>query len=117
MKTKLFLIGLLAIFLSSFSMAATIEGSVSDNQTGTSISGAEVKLYKMGIIIRTVNTDKLGMFEFNWIEVLINDFCDLSKFVVLIGDGGVVGEEFGSDPSFGVAVETAGAVLIIGIGE
>jgi len=68
MKTKLFLIGILAIFLSSFSMAATIEGNVSDNLTGNSISGAEVKLYKMGIIIRTVNTDKVGMFEFKELD-------------------------------------------------
>ncbi len=68
MKTRIIFIGILTIVLSYFSMAATIEGNVSDNLTGNSITGAEVKLYKMGIIIRTVKTDKVGMFEFKELD-------------------------------------------------
>ncbi|MDD4149625.1 MAG: von Willebrand factor type A domain-containing protein [Bacteroidales bacterium] len=64
MKTKLFLTGLYLIFFTSILFSATIEGNVSDNATGNSISGAEVKLYKMGIIIRTTKTDNVGMFQF-----------------------------------------------------
>ncbi|PLX09541.1 MAG: hypothetical protein C0596_03145 [Marinilabiliales bacterium] len=68
MNTKIFLIGLFSVFFAAFASAATIEGSVSDNSTGSSIKGAEVKLYKMGIIIRTVETDKVGMFSFENLE-------------------------------------------------
>ena len=68
MKTKIFLIGLFSVFFSTFSFAATIQGNVSDNSSGSSISGAEVKLYKMGIIIRTEKTDNVGMFEFKDLE-------------------------------------------------
>jgi Ca-activated chloride channel family protein len=68
MKTKIFLIGLFSVFFSTFSFAATIQGSVSDNSSGSSISGAEVKLYKMGIIIRTEKTDNVGIFEFKDLE-------------------------------------------------
>jgi Ca-activated chloride channel family protein len=64
MKTKIFLIGLFLMIFSSISFSATIQGSVSDNSTGNSISGAEVTLYKMGIIIRVAKTDNVGMFEF-----------------------------------------------------
>ncbi|MDD2634627.1 MAG: von Willebrand factor type A domain-containing protein [Bacteroidales bacterium] len=64
MKTKIFLTGLYLIFFTSILFSATIEGNVSDNATGNSISGAEVKLYKMGIIIRTTKTDNVGMFQF-----------------------------------------------------
>lgn len=52
------------MLFASILFSATIEGSVSDNASGNSISDAEVKLYKMGIIIRTVKTDNIGMFQF-----------------------------------------------------
>lgn len=44
--------------------AGSISGTVGDNATGNSISGAEVKLYNMSIIIGTVKTDNTGSFEF-----------------------------------------------------
>ncbi|MDY0142454.1 MAG: von Willebrand factor type A domain-containing protein [Bacteroidales bacterium] len=65
MKTKIFLIGIFLMLFASILFSATIEGSVSDNASGNSISDAEVKLYKMGIIIRTVKTDNIGMFKFD----------------------------------------------------
>ena len=65
MKTKIFLTGIFLMLFASILFSATIEGSVSDNASGNSISDAEVKLYKMGIIIRTVKTDNIGMFKFD----------------------------------------------------
>lgn len=68
MKTKLFLIGIaLAITTMSFA-AGSISGTVGDNSTGNSISGAEVKLYNMSIIVSTITTDKIGAFEFKDLE-------------------------------------------------
>ncbi len=64
MKTKIFLSSIFLMLFASILFSATIEGSVSDNASGNSISDAEVKLYKMGIIIRTVKTDNIGMFQF-----------------------------------------------------
>lgn len=64
MKTKLFLFGI-ALAISSVSLAAgSISGTVGDNSTGNSLSGAEVKLYNMSIIISSVKTDEIGAFEF-----------------------------------------------------
>ncbi|HOZ29503.1 MAG TPA: von Willebrand factor type A domain-containing protein [Bacteroidales bacterium] len=68
MKTKLFLIGIaLAITTMSFA-AGSISGTVGDNSTGNSISGAEVKLYNMSIIVSTLKTDNIGAFEFKELD-------------------------------------------------
>lgn len=64
MNTKIFLIGL-CLLISGLSMAAgSISGTVGENATGNSLSGAEVKLYNMSIIIATANSDDTGSFEF-----------------------------------------------------
>jgi len=64
MNTKFFLIGL-CLLISGLSMAAgSISGTVGENATGNSLSGAEVKLYNMSIIIATANSDDTGSFEF-----------------------------------------------------
>jgi Ca-activated chloride channel family protein len=65
MKTRIFLISSLFLLISIFSFAAgSISGTVGENATGNSISGAEVKLYNMSIIIGTASTDASGAFEF-----------------------------------------------------
>jgi Ca-activated chloride channel family protein len=64
MKTKVFLIGI-ALMITTMSFATgSISGTVGDNSTGNSLSGAEVKLYNMSIIISTIKTDNVGSFEF-----------------------------------------------------
>lgn len=51
---------------SIFSYAAgSISGTVGDNSSGNSLSGADVKLYKMSIIIGTTTSDKTGQFKFD----------------------------------------------------
>jgi Ca-activated chloride channel family protein len=65
MKTRILILGICLMLTSFYSMAiSSISGTVSDNSTGNSISGAEVKLYKMGINIRTEISDNVGMFNF-----------------------------------------------------
>lgn len=65
MKTKILLISIVLSLISLFSMAAgSISGTVGDNATGNSLSGAEIKLYNMSIIIGTTNSDATGFFEF-----------------------------------------------------
>ncbi|HNQ69171.1 MAG TPA: von Willebrand factor type A domain-containing protein [Bacteroidales bacterium] len=64
MKTKLFLIGIALIITTMSFATGSISGTVGDNSTGNSLSGAEVKLYNMSIIISTIKTDKVGSFEF-----------------------------------------------------
>ncbi len=65
MKTTKFLISICFLLTSLLSMATgSISGTVGDNATGNSLSGAEVKLYNMSIIIGTVNSDATGFFEF-----------------------------------------------------
>lgn len=64
MKTKILFISIILTCLSAFTFGATITGTVADNSTGSSINGAEVKLYKGGIIIRTEKTNSVGIFEF-----------------------------------------------------
>lgn len=65
MKTITFLIGAMLLLSSIFSFAAgSISGTVGDNSSGNSILGAEVKLYKMSIIVGAVTSDKTGQFKF-----------------------------------------------------
>lgn len=64
MKTKILFISIILTCLSTFTFSATITGTVADNSTGGSINGAEVKLYKGGINIRTEKTNSVGIFEF-----------------------------------------------------
>lgn len=69
MKTKNFLISISFLLISIFSYATgSISGTVGDNATGNSLSGAEVKLFNMSIIVATTKTDKTGSFEFTGLD-------------------------------------------------